>query len=139
MYIENFLATGRNVAGVGLWGASMLKTVVALVGFKAYLWALEELLGITIDIEIAALILLVLITIINILGVNRIKKIQTPIVGLMIAFIAILCIWSIFTLPMNWDAAFGEGPWTDGRMLPSLSIRLRSIRWSDKDSSSRRK
>ena len=92
----------------------MLKTVVALVGFKAYLWALEELLGVTIDIEIAALILLALITIINILGVNRIKKIQTPIVALMVAFIAILCIWSIFTLPMNWDVAFGEGAYGAG-------------------------
>ena len=115
VYIERtFGPLVGTIAGVGLWGASMLKTVVALVGFKAYLWALEELLGITIDIEIAALILLVLITIINILGVNRIKKIQTPIVALMIAFIAILCIWSIFTLPMNWDAAFGEGAYGTG-------------------------
>ena len=115
VYIERtFGPLVGTIAGVGLWGASMLKTVVALVGFKAYLWALEELLGITIDIEIAALILLALITIINILGVNRIKKVQTPIVALMVVFIAILCIWSIFTLPMNWDAAFGDGAYGTG-------------------------
>ena len=118
----------------------MLKTVVALVGFKAYIWALEELIGITIDIEIAALILLALITIINILGVNKIKKIQTPIVALMVSFIAILCIWSIFTLPMNWGAAFGERclrRWMGG-CCPCHCIRLRGIRWSDEDSGCRR-
>ena len=37
-----------------------------------------------------------------------------PIVALMVAFIAILCIWSIFTLPMNWDVAFGEGAYGAG-------------------------
>ena len=115
VYIERtFGPLVGTIAGAGLWGASMLKTVVALVGFKAYIWALEELIGITIDIEIAALILLALITIINILGVNKIKKIQTPIVALMVSFIAILCIWSIFTLPMNWGAAFGNGAYGAG-------------------------
>ena len=54
MYIERtFGPLVGTIAGAGLWGASMLKTVVALVGFKAYIWALEELIGITIDIEIA--------------------------------------------------------------------------------------
>ena len=74
VYIERtFGPLVGTIAGAGLWGASMLKTVVALVGFKAYSWALEEL-GVTIDIEIAALILLALITIINILGVNRSRR-----------------------------------------------------------------
>ena len=115
VYIERtFGPLVGTIAGAGLWGASMLKTVVALVGFKAYLWALEELLGVTINIEIAALILLALITVINILGVNKIKKIQTPIVVLMVGFLAVLCIWAIFTLPMNWDVAFGNEAYGSG-------------------------
>ena len=110
VYIERtFGPLVGTVAGVGLWGASMLKSAFALIGFKAYLWALEELLDITIDIEMAAIILLFLITAINILGVTRIKKIQTPIVVAMVLFLGVLCIWSAFTLDMNWNAAFGEG------------------------------
>ena len=110
VYIERtFGPLVGTVAGVGLWGASMLKSAFALIGFKAYLWALEGLLDITIDIEMAAIILLFLITAINILGVTRIKKIQTPIVVAMVLFLGVLCIWSAFTLDMNWNAAFGEG------------------------------
>jgi amino acid transporter len=110
VYIERtFGPLVGTVAGVGLWGASMLKSAFALIGFKAYLWALEELLDITIDIEMAAIILLFLIIAINILGVTRIKKIQTPVVVAMVLFLAVLCIWSAFTLDMNWNAAFGEG------------------------------
>ena len=115
VYIERtFGPLVGTIAGAGLWGASMLKSAFALIGFKAYLWALEELLDITINIELAVLILLALITMINILGVTRIKKIQTPIVVIMVIFLAVLCIWSIFTLPMNWDAAFGEGAYGSG-------------------------
>ena len=110
VYIERtFGPLVGTVAGAGLWGASMLKSAFALIGFKAYLWALEELLNITINIELAAIILLALITVINILGVTRIKKIQTPVVTIMVLFLAILCLWSVFTLDMNWGAAFGEG------------------------------
>lgn len=110
VYIERtFGPLVGTVAGAGLWGASMLKSAFALMGFKAYLWALEELLNITINIELAALILLALITGINILGVTRIKKIQTPVVAAMVLFLAVLCIWSVLTLDMNWGAAFEEG------------------------------
>ncbi len=115
VYIERtFGPLVGTVAGVGLWGASMLKSAFALIGFKAYLWALEELLNITIDMEMAAIILLFLITAINILGVTRIKKIQTPVVVAMVLFLAVLCIWSAFTLDMNWNAAFGEGAYGSG-------------------------
>ena len=109
VYIERtFGPLVGTIAGVGLWGASMLKSAFALIGFKAYLWALEELLDITINIELAALILLALIVMINILGVSRIKKIQTPIMLVLILFMFILCMWSILTLDMNWGAAFAE-------------------------------
>ncbi len=115
VYIERtFGPLVGTIAGAGLWGASMLKSAFALIGFKAYLWALEELLGITINIEVAALILLAIITAINILGVTRIKKIQTPVVTIMLLFLAVLCIWSMFTLDMNWNAAFGDGAYGSG-------------------------
>ena len=95
----------------------MLKSAFALIGFKAYLWVLEELLDITINLEIAALILLTLIVAINILGISRIKKVQTPIVVSLVLFMAILCVWSMMTMEMDWGAAFGQeafgGSWDE--------------------------
>ena len=108
VYIERtFGPMVGTVTGLGLWGASMLKSAFALIGFKAYLWVLEELLGITINLEIAALILLILIVGINILGISRIKKVQTPIVLSLIGFMLVLTFWAMLTMEMNWDAAFG--------------------------------
>ncbi len=108
VYIERtFGPMVGTVAGLGLWGASMLKSAFALIGFKAYLWVLEELLGITINLEISALILLALIVFINVLGVKRIKKVQTPIVLSLILFMLVLTIWAILTMDMDWDAPFG--------------------------------
>ena len=105
------------VSGIGLWGASMLKSAFALIGFKAYLWVLEELLDIHINIEIAALILLAMIVGINVLGVSKIKKVQTPIVLLMILFMLVLSVWAILTMELDWGAAFGTeafgGTWDE--------------------------
>ena len=61
------------ISGLGLWANFMLKSAFALIGFKAYLWVIEEIVGIKINIEIAALVLLAIIVGINILGVKRIK------------------------------------------------------------------
>lgn len=118
VYIERtFGPLIGTVSGIGLWGASMLKSAFALIGFKAYLWVLEELLDITINLEIAALILLTLIVAINILGISRIKKVQTPIVVSLVLFMAILCVWSMMTMEMDWSAAFGQeafgGSWDE--------------------------
>ena len=108
VYIERtFGPLVGTVSGIGLWGASMLKSAFALIGFKAYLWVLEELLDITINIEIAALILLTMIVIINILGISRIKKVQTPIVLSMTLFMFILCGWAMLTMELDWGRAFG--------------------------------
>ncbi len=118
VYIERtFGPMVGTVTGIGLWSASMLKSAFALIGFKAYLWVLEELLNVSIDIEIAALILLAMIVIINILGVSKIKKVQTPIVLLMIVFMLILSFWAILTMELDWSAAFGPdafgGTWDE--------------------------
>ena len=78
----------------------------ALIGFKAYLWVIEDLIGINIDIEIAALVLLALIVGINILGVKRIKKVQTPIVLISVTYLLMLCAYALATMEMNWDNVF---------------------------------
>ena len=105
------------VTGIGLWGASMLKSAFALIGFKAYLWVLEELLDVSINIEIAALILLAMIVGVNVLGVSKIKKVQTPIVLLMVVFMFVLSVWAILTMELDWGAAFGTeafgGTWDE--------------------------
>ena len=109
VYIERtFGPMIGTIAGIGLWSASMLKSAFALIGFKAYLWVLEELLGVSINLQLSALILLALIVVINILGVSRIKKVQTPIVLAVVIFMFVLSIWAMLTMEMNWDAAFGK-------------------------------
>ena len=115
VYIEkSFGPQIGTVLGVGLWATTMFKSAFALLGFKAYLWVLEEMFGIKINIEIAALILLVLIVIINILGVKQIKKVQTPIVLVSVIFLGIICIKALLTVPMNWDNAFSKEAFGSG-------------------------
>jgi len=109
VYIERtFGPLIGTISGLGLWANFMLKSAFALIGFQAYLVVLESLLGVTIDIEIAAIILLVMIVIINILGLKKIKKVQTPIVLTSVLFLFTLCIWAIITMDLNWDAAFSR-------------------------------
>lgn len=115
IYIERtFGPLIGTISGLGLWANFMLKSAFALIGFKAYLIILESLLGMTIEIEIAALLLLSLIVIINILGLKRIKKVQTPIVLTSVLFLFILCIWAMFTMEMNWGAAFSRDAYGSG-------------------------
>ncbi|MEE3135034.1 MAG: amino acid permease [Candidatus Thermoplasmatota archaeon] len=115
VYIEkSFGPQIGTVLGVGLWATTMFKSAFALLGFKAYLWVLEEMFGMKINIEIAALVLLVLIVIINILGVKQIKKVQTPIVLVSVIFLTIMCIKALLTVPMNWDNAFSKNAFGSG-------------------------
>lgn len=96
------------ISGLGLWASFMLKSAFALIGFKAYLWVMEDLVGISINIEYAALVLLLLIVWINILGVKKIKTVQTPIIVVSMAFLLAICFWAIATMPMNWDNVFSR-------------------------------
>jgi len=105
------------ISGLGLWANFMLKSAFALIGFKAYLWVLEGVLNIEIDehLDRIAIVLLVLIVIINILGLKKIKKVQIPIVVTSVGFLFIICIWTVFTMDLNWNnvfskSAFGSGP-----------------------------
>ena len=109
VYIERtFGPLIGTISGLGLWANFMLKSAFALIGFKAYLWVLESLLNITINIEYAALILLFLIVIINILGLKRIKKVQTPIVLTSVLFLFIICIWALLTMDLDWNVVFSK-------------------------------
>ena len=91
------------ISGLGLWANFMLKSAFALIGFKAYLWVIEDIIGVKINIEIAALVLLALIVGINILGVKRIKKVQTPIVLISVGYLLLLCVYALATQELNWD------------------------------------
>ena len=92
------------IAGLGLWANFMLKSAFALIGFKAYLWVIEDLLGRDIDIEAAAILLLAVIVGINILGVKRIKKVQIPIVIFSACYLIALCLYAIAFHEMDWGA-----------------------------------
>ncbi|RAH16366.1 MAG: amino acid transporter [Methanobacteriota archaeon] len=115
VYIEkSFGPQIGTVLGVGLWATTMFKSAFALLGFKAYLWVLEEMFDVKINIEIAALILLVLIVIINILGVKQIKKVQTPIVLVSVLFLAFICLKALLTVEMHWGNAFSTDAFGNG-------------------------
>ena len=81
------------ISGLGLWASFGLKSAFALIGFSAYIYAIQEPLGFefteTIS-KVIAIFLLSLIVIVNIMGVKSIKKIQIPIVGISILFILAL-------------------------------------------------
>ncbi len=104
------------ISGLGLWANFMLKSAFALIGFKAYLWALEGLLNIEIEghLDRIALILLVIIVIINILGIKKVKNVQIPIVIASIGFLFVLCIWALFTMELNWNFVFSKSAFGSG-------------------------
>ena len=104
------------IAGLGLWASFLLKAAFALIGFSAYLWVIEPIIGFNIYIQGAAITLLVLVVIVNILGVKQIKNVQIPIVAVSILFLVGLCIKAVISSEMDWnrpisDGAFGDG-WT---------------------------
>jgi APA family basic amino acid/polyamine antiporter len=102
------------IAGLGLWATFLLKAAFALIGFSAYLWVIESLLGVAINIEIAAMTLLVIIVMVNIVGVKIIKKVQAPIVAVSVLFLVGISIWAALTAEPDWSRpvsseAFGDG------------------------------
>ena len=117
VYIERtFGPLVGTIAGLGLWANFMLKSAFALIGFKAYLWVIEDLIGIDINLETASLALLVIIVAINILGVKRIKKIQTPIVMFSTFYLLSLCAYAVVTQDLDWNGVTSReafGSWDD--------------------------
>ena len=100
---ETFGPLIGTISGLGLWANFMLKSAFALIGFKAYLWVIEDVIGFDINIESAAMVLLLIIVAINILGLKRIKKVQTPIVMTSAAFLMGICVCLLYTSPSPRD------------------------------------
>ena len=117
VYVERtFGPLVGTIAGLGLWANFMLKSAFALIGFKAYLWVIEDLIGIDINLETASLALLAIIVAINILGVKRIKKIQTPIVMFSAFYLLSLCVYAMATQDLDWNGVMSKeafGSWND--------------------------
>ena len=109
VYIEKtFGPIIGTISGLGLWANFMLKSAFALIGFKAYLWVLEGIFGISINLDYAVMIMLALIVGINILGAKSIKKVQTPVVLVSVTYLISVCIWALLTMELNWDAALSR-------------------------------
>ena len=102
------------VAGLGLWASFLLKAAFALIGFSAYLWIIESLLGITFNAKFAALVLLVIVVAINVIGVRLIKKVQTVVIAISVLFLVSLCIWAALTADPDWMRPIGAGAFGDG-------------------------
>ena len=97
VYIERtFGPILGTISGLGLWASFMLKSSFALIGFSAYVIAIQGTLGITFNENAAkmlAILILIIVTAINIRGVKLLKKILTPIILFsvsMVLFISIL-------------------------------------------------
>ncbi len=102
------------VAGLGLWASFLLKAAFALIGFSAYLWVIESLLGFSFNATFAALMLLVIIVCINIVGVQLIKKVQTVVIAISVLFLIALSIWAALTAEPDWMRPLGEGAFGGG-------------------------
>jgi amino acid transporter len=101
------------ITGLGLWATFLLKAAFALIGFSAYLWVIEPLIGFSINIEFAALTLLLILVIVNIVGVQIIKKIQAPIVLSSVLFLVGMSIWAGLTAEPDWSRPISEGAFGD--------------------------
>ena len=109
VYIEKtFGPIIGTISGLGLWANFMLKSAFALLGFRAYLWVLQGIFGVSINLDIAVMIMLSLIVGINILGAKSIKKVQTPVVLISVTYLLCVCIWALLTMELNWGAAFSQ-------------------------------
>ena len=109
VYIEKtFGPIIGTISGLGLWANFMLKSAFALIGFRAYLWVLEGILEISINLDYAVMIMLSLIVGINILGAKSIKKVQTPVVLISVGYLLCVCFWALATSELNWDAAISR-------------------------------
>ena len=109
VYIEKtFGPIIGTISGLGLWANFMLKSAFALIGFRAYLWVLQGILGFSINLDVAVMIMLALIVGINILGAKSIKKVQTPVVLISVTYLLFVCFWALATSELNWNHALSR-------------------------------
>ena len=101
VYLErSFGPLVGTISGLGLWASFLLKSAFALIGFKAYMYAVTNYFDITTNGTFVVMSALVLITILNILGIKKVKAFQTPILAFTTGLILIICIFQLF------DASF---------------------------------
>ena len=96
VYIERTFGPAiGTISGLGLWASFMLKSSFALIGFSAYVVAIQGTLGITFDENAAkmlAVLILMIVTAINIRGVKLLKKILTPIILFAVSMVMIISV-----------------------------------------------
>ena len=101
VYLErSFGPLVGTISGLGLWASFLLKSAFALIGFKAYMYAVTNYFDITTNGTFVVMSALVLITILNILGIKKVKAFQTPILAFTTGLTLIICIFQLF------DASF---------------------------------
>ena len=123
VYIERtFGPIIGTISGLGLWASFMLKSAFALIGFSAYVVAIQGTLGITFDenaAKILAILILILVTAINIRGVKLLKKILTPIILFSVSMVLVVSVLAFSngtasSTSVPFDAAINVMSSTDG-------------------------
>ncbi len=124
VYIERtFGPMIGTISGLGLWASFMLKSAFALIGFSAYVIAIEGSLGIEFTdntAKILAILILIVVTAINIRGVGLLKKILTPIILFSVSIVTIIALMTFVSSSntvspqVPFDAALNVMGSTDG-------------------------
>ena len=96
------------ISGLGLWASFLLKSAFALIGFRAYMYAVTTYFDVTVNSMFVIMSALVLITIINIFGIKKVKSFQTPILAITTGLLFIICFIQLF------DASFDFSRPLDG-------------------------
>ena len=94
------------ISGLGLWASFGLKSAFALIGFSAYIYAVQGSLGFELTENISkiiAIFLLTIIVLINIMGVKSIKRIQFPIVSVSVLFVLLLVALAAMDPSFEWS------------------------------------
>ena len=103
------------ISGLGLWASFLLKAAFALIGFTAYMYAVNTYFDISFNKTIISICALFFITVINILGVKKVKAIQTPILTVTLLMLLAVCIYQLFDPNTDYarpiDSAFNAEPW----------------------------
>ena len=94
------------ISGLGLWASFGLKSAFALIGFSAYIYAVQGSLGFELTENISkiiAIFLLTIIVLINIMGVKSIKRIQFPVVSISVLFVLLLAVLAAMDPSFEWS------------------------------------
>tara|TARA_A200000159_G_scaffold8789_1_gene7600 strand:+ start:1636 stop:3342 length:1707 start_codon:yes stop_codon:yes gene_type:complete len=108
------------ISGLGLWASFGLKSAFALIGFSAYIYAVQDSLGFELTENISkiiAIFLLTIIVLINIMGVKSIKRIQFPIVSISVLFVLLLVALAAMDPSFEWSKPVQSDAFSDDGLL----------------------